>query len=223
MWGAKIAGQASQIAYSIWDAKVHGLFLPPMYPPASADAIPGLAAALGLDSGAVTATVAAYNKAIVAGGVFDRSRLDGCRTEGLDPPKSNWALPIDTPPYYGIAMRPGITFTYMGVRVTDTANVARTDGSAFANVFAAGEIMSGNILSTGYLAGFGLTIGSVWGRIAGESAAAVAAAGDVASRGSARDDESASADLRGTQDAPHAEGGKGRLSTDRSTTGDTHE
>jgi tricarballylate dehydrogenase len=174
MWGSKIAGQADQIAYSIWDAKVHGLFLPPMYPPASADGIPALAAALGLDSGAVTATVDAYNKAIAAGGTFDRSRLDGCRTEGLDPPKSNWALPIDTPPYYGIAMRPGITFTYMGVRVADTANVARTDGSTFTNVFAAGEIMSGNILSTGYLAGFGLTIGSVWGRIAGEHAAAAA-------------------------------------------------
>ena len=82
-------------------------------------------------------------------------------------------------------MRPGITFTYMGVRVTDTANVARTDGSTFANVFAAGEIMSGNILSTGYLAGFGLTIGSVWGRIAGEHAAAVSAARRVSTMGGA--------------------------------------
>jgi tricarballylate dehydrogenase len=68
-------------------------------------------------------------------------------------------------------MRPGITFTYMGVAVTEQARVLRTDGTAFANVFAAGEIMSGNILSTGYLAGFGLTIGTVWGRIAGAEAA----------------------------------------------------
>jgi SSS family solute:Na+ symporter len=92
-------------------------------------------------------------------------------TEGIEPPKSHWAQPIDTPPYYGIAMRPGITFTYMGVAVTQQARVLCTDGTTFANVFAAGEIMSGNILSTGNLAGFGLTIGSVWGRIAGEEAA----------------------------------------------------
>ena len=51
------------------------------------------------------------------------------------------------------------------------ARVKRTDGSAFENVFAAGEIMSGNILSSGYLAGFGMTIGAVWGRRAGQKAA----------------------------------------------------
>jgi tricarballylate dehydrogenase len=68
-------------------------------------------------------------------------------------------------------MRPGITFTYMGVAVAADARVKRTDGSCFDNVFAAGEIMSGNILSTGYLAGFGMTIGSVWGRQAGTEAA----------------------------------------------------
>ena len=68
-------------------------------------------------------------------------------------------------------LRPGITFTYLGVAVTEQARVLRTDGSVLRNVFAAGEIMSGNILSTGYLAGFGLTIGHVWGRIAGAEAA----------------------------------------------------
>jgi tricarballylate dehydrogenase len=104
-------------------------------------------------------------------GVFDPSGLDDCRTEGLDPPKSHWALRLDAPPYFGIAMRPGITFTYLGVAMTEDARVRRVDGSTFSNVFAAGEIMSGNILSTGYLAGFGLTIGTVWGRIAGEGAA----------------------------------------------------
>jgi tricarballylate dehydrogenase len=68
-------------------------------------------------------------------------------------------------------MRPGITFTYMGVSVDDKARVQREDGSCFANVLAAGEIMSGNILSSGYMAGFGMTIGTVWGRIAGQEAA----------------------------------------------------
>jgi tricarballylate dehydrogenase len=70
-----------------------------------------------------------------------------------------------------VAMRPGITFTYLGVAVSEQARVLRTDGTPMRNVFAAGEIMSGNILSTGYLAGFGVTIGHVWGRIAGAEAA----------------------------------------------------
>ncbi len=68
-------------------------------------------------------------------------------------------------------LRPGITFTYMGVAVDAGARVRRTEGGTFDNVFAAGEIMSGNVLTRGYLAGFGMTIGSVWGRIAGEGAA----------------------------------------------------
>jgi tricarballylate dehydrogenase len=171
IWGRNIAQQPGQIAYSIWDAKVSRLFLPPMYGPAQCGSITGLAAALGLGGRAVAETVAVYNASIRPGGTFDPARLDDCATVGLSPPKSHWAQPIDTPPYYGIAMRPGITFTYMGVAVTERARVLRPDGTAFANVFAAGEIMSGNILSTGYLAGFGLTIGTVWGRIAGAEAA----------------------------------------------------
>ena len=186
IWGRNIAGQPGQIAYSIWDAKVNRLFLPPMYPPVVADDIGAVATGLGLDARAVTETVTAYNKAVVAGS-FDPSRLDGCRTSGLEPPKSNWAQPIDTPPFYGIAMRPGITFTFMGVRVTEEGRVRREDDGVFGNVFAAGEIMSGNILSSGYLGGFGLTIGTVWGRIAGAGAAGTAAAGapGVAAAGSA--------------------------------------
>lgn len=174
IWGRNIAGQPGQIAYSIWDSTVNRLFLPPMYGPVAAPDIAGVARGLGLDPDALATTVADYNKAVVPG-AFDPSRLDGCRTDGLFPPKSNWAQPIDTPPFYGIAMRPGITFTFMGVRVTEEARVRTGDGRTLGNVFAAGEIMSGNILSSGYLGGFGLTIGTVWGRIAGAAAAREAA------------------------------------------------
>lgn len=170
IWGRNIAEQDGQIAYSIWDQKVARQFLPPMYGPARAESLPELASALGLDPARVTETVEGYNAAVVEG-TFDPSILDDCHTKGLAPDKSHWAQRIDTPPYYGIAMVPGITFTYLGVAVDADARVRRSDGSAFANVFAAGEIMSGNVLSSGYLAGFGLTIGSVWGRIAGRSAA----------------------------------------------------
>jgi tricarballylate dehydrogenase len=174
IWGRNIAEQPGQIAWSIWDAKVRSQFLPPMYGAARADTVEQLADDLGLDTITVRGTIDAYNQAVVAGGTFDPSVLDNCHTVGLDPPKSHWAQRIDTPPYFGIAMRPGITFTYMGARVDEDARVLRTDGTAFPNVFAAGEIMSGNILSTGYLAGFGMTIGTVWGRIAGGNAARAA-------------------------------------------------
>lgn len=173
IWGGNIAGQDDQIAYSLWDAKVQGLFLPPMYEVMCAPTVAGVAGAVGLDPGALVATVAEYNRAVDAGpgGHFDPSGLDGLATRGVTPPKSNWAQRIDTPPYYAVPLRPGITFTYLGVETDDQARVRTTDGAAFANVYAAGEIMSGNILSTGYLAGFGITIGAVWGRIAGEAAA----------------------------------------------------
>jgi tricarballylate dehydrogenase len=96
---------------------------------------------------------------------------DDCRTEGLTPPKSHWARLIDTPPYYCHPLKPGITFTFLGVKVNDRARVIMADGKPSANIFASGEIMAGNILGQGYLAGFGMTIGTVFGRLAGEEAA----------------------------------------------------
>lgn len=173
IWGGNIARQPGQIGYALWDEKVNGLFLPPMYGAYRGSSLAGLAALLGLDAGAVVRTVDDFNAAVDKGpgGEFTMARKDGRRTEGIDPPKSNWAQRIDTPPFYGVPMRPGITFTYLGVAVTAAARVRRDGGGTFGNVFAAGEIMSGNILSSGYLAGFGMTIGTVWGRIAGREAA----------------------------------------------------
>jgi tricarballylate dehydrogenase len=173
IWGRNIALQPDQIAYSLWDSKVHGAFLPPMYGAYHADTIAGLARALRLDPDAVARTTASYNAAVDPdrGHLFTMAERDGLSTMGIDPPKSNWAQRIDTPPFHGVPMRPGITFTYLGLAATERAQVRRRDGGTFGNVFAAGEIMSGNILSTGYLAGFGMTIGTVWGRIAGREAA----------------------------------------------------
>ena len=95
-----------------------------------------------------------------------RRVLDGCRTQGLNPGKTNWAQRLDTPPFGAYPLRPGITFTYLGVKVDERAAVR-----GFGNIFAAGEMMAGNILGKGYLAGFGMTIGTVFGRIAGQEAA----------------------------------------------------
>ncbi|NNN31355.1 FAD-dependent tricarballylate dehydrogenase TcuA [Streptomyces sp. S3(2020)] len=171
IWGRNIALQPGQIAYALWDAKVQGAFLPPMYGTYSAQSVEELAELLDLDKRTVAGTVDTFNRAVDPSRPFTMAHPDGRTTAGLDPPKSNWAQRLDTAPYFAVPMRPGITFTYLGVAVTDQAQVRRVDGGVFRNVFAAGEIMSGNILSTGYLAGFGMTIGTVWGRIAGTEAA----------------------------------------------------
>ena len=170
IWGGLIARQPDQIAYSIVDAKALPHFMPSVFPPVEARSIGELAGALGLDSSALTTVVRDFNQA-VRPGAFDPGSLDSCRTEGLDPPKSHWARAIDTPPFYGYPLRPGITFTYLGITVNEQARVIMQDDTPSKNIFAAGEVMAGNILGKGYLAGFGLTIGSVFGRIAGAEAA----------------------------------------------------
>ena len=129
-----------------------------------------LAVALGLPPARLESTVAAFNRA-VRPGTFNREALDDCRTVGLTPEKTHWAQRIDTPPFWGYPLRPGITFTYLGVRVDRRARVCRADGEPSPNIYAAGEIMAGNILRRGYIAGIGMTIGAVFGRIAGEGAA----------------------------------------------------
>ncbi len=171
IWGRLIAKQPNQIAYSIIDAKAETLFMPSIYPPIKSETIEGLAGALGLDPKALRATVNAYNAACSADGPFEPKIHDGRRTQGLAQDKTNWARPIDTPPFTGFPLRPGITFTYMGVAVDENATAIMSDGRPAGNIYAAGEIMAGNVLGQGYLAGTGMTIGTVFGRKAGEAAA----------------------------------------------------
>jgi tricarballylate dehydrogenase len=144
--------------------------MPSVFPPIVADSLTTLAAELQLPAGALETTVAQFNGA-VRPGTFNDQVLDDCRTEGLQPDKTHWARTIDTPPFVAYPLRPGITFTYLGLRVDDRARVLMDDGEPARNVCAAGEIMAGNVLRRGYTAGIGMTIGTVFGRIAGEEAA----------------------------------------------------
>jgi tricarballylate dehydrogenase len=180
IWGRLVARQPGQIAYSIIDAKAIGRFMPPVFPGARADSLAGLAQQLGLHPAAFVRTVEDYNAAC-RGGSFDHTVLDDCTTVGIEPPKSHWARPLDTPPYYGYALKPGITFTYLGLATEERAAV-HFGGRASPNLFVAGEMMAGNVLGRGYLAGVGMSIGMAFGRIAGREAAAAARAGmrDVA-------------------------------------------
>jgi tricarballylate dehydrogenase len=169
IWGRLVAQQPDQIAYSIIDAKSIDLFMPSVFPPVEANSIREMARKLNLDQEALEVTVDRFNAATRPGS-FDHAELDDCTTQGLSPPKSHWARPLDTPPFYGYPLRPGITFTYLGVEVNHRAQVVFEDHGPAANIFAAGEIMAGNILGRGYMAGFGMTIGTVFGRVAGKEA-----------------------------------------------------
>lgn len=170
IWGRLVAAQPDQVAFAIIDSKSLELFMPSVYPPEQADTLEGLAQKLGLPGNKLRETVDAFNAACREGELLP-TELDGLSTEGLDPPKSNWARSITEPPFYGYSLRPGVTFTYLGLKVDETARVSGPDGR-FANIWAAGEIMAGSVLGQGYLAGFGMTIGTVFGRIAGKEAAA---------------------------------------------------
>ncbi|RTZ43446.1 FAD-dependent tricarballylate dehydrogenase TcuA [Candidimonas sp. SYP-B2681] len=172
IWGRLVAHQPNQIAYSIIDAKSVGNFMPPVFPGTQANSLSELASKLGLDVDTFTRTVSEYNAACRVGS-FDHTVLDDCHTEGLDVPKTHWARPLDTAPYYGYALRPGITFTYLGLKVNEDAAV-HFDGEPSENLFVAGEMMAGNVLGQGYTAGVGMSIGTVFGRIAGDRAAAAA-------------------------------------------------
>ena len=170
IWGRLVAQQPDQIAYSIIDSKATGRFMPTVFPGESAQSIEELADKLGLSRTALRTTVDRFNAAVMPG-VFDHAVLDDCVTGGIAPAKTHWAQKIDTPPFFGYPLRPGITFTYLGVRVDERARVLMADGKLSDNMVAAGEIMAGNVLGQGYVAGIGMTIGTVFGRIAGLEAA----------------------------------------------------
>jgi tricarballylate dehydrogenase len=156
------------------DSKVVGRFMPSVFPPIRAESIAELAAKLDLPARKIIETVETFNRAVLPGS-FDHNLLDDCRTSSeVAPPKSHWAQKLDKPPFFGYPLRPGITFTYLSVKVNEKAEVQLREKAARPNVFAAGEIMAGNILGKGYPAGFGMTIGSVFGRIAGREAARAA-------------------------------------------------
>jgi len=170
IWGRLVAAQPDQIAYIIFDASSLTMFMPSLYPPIRAESIGELAGKLGLDPAVLEETATGFNAA-VRPGTFDHTVLDDCRTEGLTPPKTHWARRIEQAPFYAYPVRPGITFTYLGTRVNKEARMIMANGKPAANMFAAGEIMAGNVLGRGYAAGIGMTIGSVFGRIAGREAA----------------------------------------------------
>ena len=170
IWGRLVAAQPDQVGYVIIDAKSLELFMPSVFPPLKADTLEELAQMMGLPPTKLRDTVDQFNAACGDTANFHPTELDGVATTGIAPPKTNWARPITEPPFYGYSLRTGVTFTYLGFKVDDHAQ-CRTAAGPIKNLWAAGETIAGSILGQGYLAGFGMTIGTVFGRIAGREAA----------------------------------------------------
>jgi tricarballylate dehydrogenase len=173
-YGREILRQPRRAAFQLFDQKVVALLREEYrireVTKAEAASIRELAAKIEIDPDGLERTVAAYNNAVQPG-VFNPAILDGKRTRGVTPPKSNWALPLDAPPYVGFAVTCGITFTFGGLRVDTRAQVLDTEDRPMPGLYAAGELVGG-LFYGNYPGGAGLMAGAVFGKLAGESAAA---------------------------------------------------
>ena len=181
-YGREILRQPQSVAFQLFDQKTVGLLRNEYrireVTKAEAETIGELADGLGVDREGLERTVAGYNAACALDrqDTFNPSELDGLATEGIEPPKSNWALPLEEPPYVGFAVTCGITFTFGGLRIdAKTAAVLDTEDRAIPGLFAAGELVGG-LFYHNYAGGSGLMAGAVFGRMAGASAAEAAGA-----------------------------------------------
>jgi tricarballylate dehydrogenase len=176
-YGAAILEQPGGLAYQLFDAKTRPLLSEVDYghegiAMATSDSIAGLAEQVGLDAQRLCATVDEFN-ASTRGGAFNPAIRDGVRTVGIKPPKSNWAQPLDTPPFYAFPVSCGLTFTFGGVKIDEQARVVHESGAPIPGLMASGELVGG-LFFHNYPGGSGLTAGAVFGRRAGMSAAAYA-------------------------------------------------
>ncbi len=174
--GRQIAKQPHGLAYQVFDKKGMSLLRPEYLNAVRAESgtLEGLAEEIGLDPQIFAQTIEEYNNAITAEVQFDASKLDGLRTSGLTPDKTNWARPIDTPPFVAYAVVCGITFTYGGLRVDEEMRVLDTRDMVIEGLYGIGE-MSGGVFFHNYPSGTGLVKGAVGARIAAKEAAKRAA------------------------------------------------
>jgi tricarballylate dehydrogenase len=179
-YGREVLAQPRQFAWQIFDAKVTGLlrdeYRIKQVTKVTGDTLAELARKLdGVDAGAFLDTVKRYNEAVRVSIPFNPNVKDGRATEGISPPKSNWANRIDTPPFEAYMITCGITFTFGGLAIeARTANVQAEEGHPIPGLYACGELVGG-LFYFNYPGGAGLTAGAVFGRLAGTQAARHAA------------------------------------------------
>jgi tricarballylate dehydrogenase len=175
-YGREILAQPGQFAWQIFDAKVTHLLRDEyrirQVTRVSSDSIEDLAAKLtGVDAARLERTVAEFNAAVQTNVPFDPNVKDGRGTVGLEVPKSNWANPLDTPPFEAYGVTCGVTFTFGGLHIDDGARVLDVAADPIPGLYAAGELVGG-LFYFNYPGGTGLTAGAVFGRLAGSAAAA---------------------------------------------------
>ena len=172
-YGREILYQPQRAAFQIFDQKTKHLLRDeydiPQVSKIEANSIEGLADGLGIDREGLVETVREFNAAVQPG-EYNPTALDGKGTIGVEPPKTNWALAIDSPPYMGFAVTCGITFTFGGLKIDSVGRVLDTEDAAIPGLYAAGELVGG-LFYHNYPGGSGLMAGSVFGKIAGEGAA----------------------------------------------------
>jgi len=174
-YGRRVLMQPGRFAWQVFDSKTAPLLRDEYrireVTKVTANSLEELAGRMdGVDRDGFLRTVREFNAAVTAA-KFNPTILDGRRTDGISPPKSNWANPISDPPFEAYAVTCGITFTFGGLRVDSSARVLDCSGQPVSGLFACGELVGG-IFFINYPGGSGLTAGAVFGRIAGAGAAA---------------------------------------------------
>jgi len=178
-YGGEVLKQPGQFAWQVFDSKVRNLlrseYRIKFVTKATADTLEELAPKLeGVNAENFLKTVRDYNAAVRKETRFDHTIKDGKSTVGIEPPKSNWAQPLDTPPFDAYATTCGITFTFGGLRIAkETGQVLNVHFHPIPGLYCAGE-MVGGLFYFNYPSGTGLVSGAVFGRLAGASAAKAA-------------------------------------------------
>ena len=178
-YGREILNQPYGVAFQLFDqqtiAKLRDEYRIREITKGEGNTIAELADDLGIEQEGLVATVEAYNSACQPGD-YNPAERDGLHTEGIELPKSNWALPLNEPPYFGVAVTCGLTFTFGGLRIeAKTSQVLDTEDRPMPGLYAAGELVGG-LFYHNYAGGTGLMSGSVFGRFAGYAAAEAALA-----------------------------------------------
>ena len=170
--GWAVLGQPGGVAYQIYDQKTIPL-LADRYQtatPIEAGTIDELATKVGIEPAILNHTIAEFNNSVRKDVTFDVTKLDGKCTEGITPKKSNWASPIDKPPYWAFSITGGITFTFGGLQINESAQVLNTSGKPIRGLYASGDIVG--LFFHNYPSCTGQTRNVVFSRLAGRHAAA---------------------------------------------------
>ncbi|MBI4573745.1 MAG: FAD-dependent tricarballylate dehydrogenase TcuA [candidate division NC10 bacterium] len=178
-YGGEILKQPRRAAFQLFDSKVVHMLRDEYrireVTKATADTIEELAGKLEIDGAGLMRTVREFNAAVQEG-PFNPAIKDGKCTKGISPPKSNWALRLDTPPFVGYHVTCGITFTFGGLRVDLEGRVQDSESRPIPGLYAAGELVGG-LFYNNYPGGAGLMAGAVFGRLAGREAGRYARSG----------------------------------------------